>query len=104
MGRRPNARLLKWVVECVAPTAALESVTGLRRGEPPWLVTFSGSSIDAVVVRVGDESSVALLETEAAALEAIADTGVPGPRLLAMATGGRDTPGLFAVVMSRMPG
>jgi aminoglycoside phosphotransferase (APT) family kinase protein len=80
------------------------SVTGLRRGESPWLMKLSGSDIDEVVVRVGDESSVALLATEAAALEAIAASEVPGPRLLGVATGAPATPGVFALVMTRVPG
>ncbi|HWM21965.1 MAG TPA: phosphotransferase, partial [Ilumatobacteraceae bacterium] len=46
------------------------------------------SHIGEVVVRGGDESSVALLATEAAALEAIVASDVPGPRLLGVAMGG----------------
>ena len=100
----PDPTLLRWVTNCVDPQASVVSVTGLRRGEPPWLVRLSRSPIDEVVVRVGDESSVKLLATEAAALEAIAASEVPGPRLLGVAMGGPATPGLFALVMTRIPG
>jgi aminoglycoside phosphotransferase (APT) family kinase protein len=101
---RPDPGWLRWVTNCVHPGATVVSVTGLRRGESPWLVGLSGSDIDEVVVRVGDESSVALLATEAAALEAIAASEVPGPRLLGVAMGGPATPGVFALVMTRIPG
>ena len=96
--------LARWVTDCVDPGASVVSVTGLRRGESPWLVRLSSSDIDEVVVRVGDESSVGLLATEAAGLEAIAASRVPGPRLLGVAMGGLDAPGLFALVMTRVPG
>jgi aminoglycoside phosphotransferase (APT) family kinase protein len=101
---QPEPGLLRWVTKCVDPGAAVVSVTGLRRGESPWLVGLSDSDIDEVVVRVGDESSVALLATEAAALEAIAASDVPGPRLLGVAMGGPGTPDVFALVMTRVPG
>jgi hypothetical protein len=45
-----------------------------------------------------------MLATEAAALETIAAVEVPGPRLVAVATGGPAAPGLFALVMTRVPG
>ena len=101
---QPDPGLLRWVTNSVDPGASVVSVTGLRRGESPWLVKLSSAPIDEVVVRVGDESSVALLATEAAALEAIATSDVPGPRLLDVAMGGPTTPGLFALVMTRVPG
>jgi aminoglycoside phosphotransferase (APT) family kinase protein len=101
---RPDPGLLRWVTNCVDPRASVVSVTGLRRGEPPWLVRLSNSPLDEVVVRVGDESSVALLATEAAALEAIAASSVPGPRLLGIAMGEPATHGVFALLMTRLPG
>ncbi len=101
---QPDLGLLTWVTNCVHRGASVVSVTGLRRGESPWLVRFSGSDIDEVVVRVGSESSVALLATEAAALKAIAVSEIPGPRLLGVAMGGPATPGVFALVMTRVPG
>ena len=100
----PDPGLLSWVTSCVDPGASVVSATGLRRGEPPWLLRLSNSDIDEVVVRIGDESSVARLATEMAALETIADSGVPGPRLLAAAIGGSDAPDVFALAMSRVPG
>ena len=101
---QPDPRLLRWVTECVVPGASVVSVTGLRRGESPWLVKLSSTDVDEVVVRVGDESSIALLATEVAALEAIAASDVPGPRLLGVAMGGPTAPGLFGLVMTRVPG
>ena len=101
---RPDPGLLSWVTSCVVPGASVVSCTGLRRGEPPWLVGLSNSNIEEVVVRVGDRSSVALLRTEAAALAAIADSDIPGPRLLGAAMGGPGAPGVFALVMSRVAG
>jgi aminoglycoside phosphotransferase (APT) family kinase protein len=101
---RPDPGLLRWVTNCVDPRASVLAVTGLgRRGESPWLVRLS-SSDDGVVVRVGDESSVALLAAEAAALEVIAAADVPGPRLLGVALGSPAATGLFALVMTRVPG
>ncbi|HWM22936.1 MAG TPA: hypothetical protein VNO51_24805, partial [Ilumatobacteraceae bacterium] len=85
---QPDPGLLRWATNCVDPAASVVSVTGLRRGESPWLVRLSSSHIGEVVVRGGDESSVALLATEAAALEAIVASDVPGPRLLGVAMGG----------------
>ncbi len=101
---QPDPGLLRWVTNRVDPQASVLTVTGLgRRGESPWLVRLS-SSDDEVVVRVGDESSVALLATEAAAVAVIAAADVPGPRLLGVAMGGPATPGVFALVMTRVPG
>jgi aminoglycoside phosphotransferase (APT) family kinase protein len=110
----PDPAVLRWVATCVEPGASVASVasvvsvvsvTGLGRlGGSPWLVRLSGSDIDEVVVRVGDEASVALLATEAAALEVIAASDVPGPRLLGVTTGGPTAPGVFALVMTRVPG
>jgi aminoglycoside phosphotransferase (APT) family kinase protein len=96
--------VLAWITESVAPGASVESVIGLRRGNPPWLVTLSHSDLDAVVVRVGDESTVGLLATEAAALEALVGSSVPGPQLLAVAFGDARWPGVFAVATSRVAG
>jgi aminoglycoside phosphotransferase (APT) family kinase protein len=101
---QPDPGLLRWVTNCVDPRASVVSVSGLRRGESPWLVRLSNTDIDEVVVRVGDESSVALLATEAAALEAIATSDVPGPRLLGVAMGEPATPDVFALVMTRVVG
>ncbi len=101
---QPDPGLLGWVTDCVIAGASVLSITGLRRGESPWLVRLSNSDLDEVVVRGGDESSAALLATEAAALEAIAGTQIPGPRLLGVAMGGPITPGVFGLVMSRVPG
>ena len=102
---RPDPGLLRWVTSCVDPGASVRSVTGMgRRGESPWLVRLAGSDIDEVVVRVGDESGVALLATEAAALEVLAASDVPGPRLLGAAMGGPATSGVFALVTTRVPG
>jgi aminoglycoside phosphotransferase (APT) family kinase protein len=67
-------------------------------------VRLSSSDIEEVVVRVGDESSVGLLATEAAALGVIAASDVPGPRLLGVAIGGPAAPGVFALVMTRVRG
>jgi aminoglycoside phosphotransferase (APT) family kinase protein len=100
----PDPGLLRWVTNCVVPGASVVSVNGLRRGESPWLVRLASSDIDEVVVRVGDASSVALLATETAALEAIAASEIPGPRLLGVAMGGPATPGVFALVMTRVVG
>ena len=102
---RPDPGLLKWVASCVDPGASVVSVTGMgRRGGSPWLVGLSASDVAEVVVRVGDESSVALLAAEAAALQVVAASDVPGPRLLAVAVGGPDSPGVFALVTTRVPG
>ena len=94
----PDPALLSWVTNCVAPGASVVSFTG-SAGEPPWLLRLSNADIHEVVVRVGEESSVALLATEMAALEAIADSGISGPRLLGAAMGGSDAPDVFALVM-----
>ena len=101
---QPDPGLLRWVTRSVDPRSSVVSVTGLRRGESPWLVKLSNSTLDEVVVRAGDESTVALLATEAAALQAIAASAVPGPRLLGVALGEPITPGVFGLVMTRVPG
>ena len=100
----PGIALLKWVTGSVARGSSVVSAVGLRRGHPPWLVRLSNSAIEEVVVRVGDESTVDSLLTEAAALRAIADSAVPGPRLLALAMGDTDHPGVFALAMSALQG
>src|SRR5688572_33184856 len=99
---QPDPGLLGWVTDCVVAGASVLSVTGLRRGESPWLVRLSNADVEEVVVRGGDESSAALLATEAAALETIAGTDIPGARLLGVAMGGSIAPGVFGLVMSRV--
>jgi aminoglycoside phosphotransferase (APT) family kinase protein len=100
----PGEAVLRWAVSCVDPAASVTSATALHRLGSPWLLRLSRSPVDEVVLRVGDPASRALLATEAAALEAIAGSGIPGPRLLGVAIGAAETPHLFAVLTTRVPG
>ena len=68
-------------------------------GEAVELATSTRSSFASATSR-----ALRCLATETAALEAIAASEVPGPRLLGVAMGGPAAPGVFALVMTRVPG
>jgi aminoglycoside phosphotransferase (APT) family kinase protein len=100
----PHRSVIRWATSCVDPSASVVSITALHRLGSPWLLTLSGSHLQHIVVRVGDEASAGLLATEAAALTAIEASDIPGPRLLGVALGEAEAPELYAVVTTRVAG
>ncbi len=105
-----DVRTRSWVAELGDDAASIPGrrwcrSPGSRRGEPPWLLRLSNSDIDEVVVRVGDESSVALLgDRDGSASRRSPAPGSPVLGCSVSAIGGPDAPDVFALVMSRVPG
>lgn len=100
----PDHALLHWVVDHASPGSVVHEVTGLRGGDSPWLIRLAGVGPIDVVLRLGDHTDAALLATEVAALQAAAGHGVPAPTLIAADLDASVSPGVLAVLTTRVPG
>ena len=95
--------MLQWIVAAV-PGTTVSAVRGLRDGGSPWLVSLTGPTALDVVLRLGSAAERSGLATEVAALEHAAAHGVPAPRLIAEDLTGEVSPGLLAVLTTRIAG
>lgn len=100
----PDDALLRWAVAVAAPGSAVDDVTGLRDGGSPWLLNLAGTGGVEVVLRMGGEASRDSHVTEVAALELAGRHSLPAPELLAADLAGEVSPGVLAVLTSRVPG
>lgn len=110
--RRPPAQALAWVAAAVGDGARVVATRRLRGGASSavhavTVETAHGARTHLVLRRIEDTAWLArepdLVAHEAAALRALATSGVPAPRLVAADASGRRA-GVPAVLMTRLPG
>lgn len=101
----PSETALAWAASVTG--APVRRAAGLREGTNPWLLDLGpGGPFASVVLRLGGSETTTTREqfrTEAAALEAAAEHGVPAPRLLAADPEG-DLAGAPALLSTTVPG
>ena len=112
--QRPSPETLAWVARSVSPTAGVVGWRRLTGGSPQASVhrvtVVNGEDRHHLVLRrwmPGDEEWTAwtrsAVRAEASVLEALAETDVPAPRLVAITEGPEANAGP-AVLMTRAPG
>lgn len=98
----PDPLVLAWAAAATSPGAEVRSVTSLRDGGSPWIVTLSDGA--GLFLRIADPADRDELRTEVAALTHLAGHDLPVPRVIATDIEGSVSPGKPAVVLTRMNG
>ena len=111
MRRRPSPAALAWAARAIAPGATVVGhrrlIGGITSSMHRLTIDTRGSRQHVVLRRwVGTEVGDATkkVEREAAVLDALADTGLPAPQLVATSPDGAETDGCPSLLMTRVPG
>lgn len=105
--RRPSSQTLDWAGRAAgARVVAWRRMTGGTASVVHRLTIDHGSYRDVLVLRQYEyaDSDMPEIRDEAATLRAVHDAGLPAPEPIAADSGGRETDGHPALLMTRLPG